>query len=344
MSERIPELQSETVARDLESVEAKLRAGVRAEEALPRELADYLVASGGKRLRPMLMLLAFRGFRSAQGLKPRAELDDVHTLASVAEWVHTATLFHDDVLDASAERRGREAAQILHGNKTAILVGDFVYAEAFSLLMDRGLLFPSKSLATTMKTLVEGELLQHQLVLNRRFDLDVYDRIAKAKTASLFAWCTETGAWAAGLEDFGAAKIFGLELGFAFQMADDYFDTYGFDPKTGGDDALEEWCESAPPLAVCLAARESPRVAELWSTLLTRNEAGRREQVAELLKHLRQRPLIEACQVRIRTSLEAADRALAQLGGNASLTEAASLIRDRAQQGFEAALASIPSH
>jgi octaprenyl-diphosphate synthase len=324
-------------AADLARVEAILEGGVRSNLDLPRELSQRLVLSGGKRIRPLLLCLA-RLSLARPGLTPRAGDKEAHMLAAVAEWVHTATLFHDDVLDASPERRGQAAAQVLHGNKVAILVGDFVYAEAFARLMDCGLLECSKTLATTIQRLVEGELLQHRICLDRSCNTADYDRVAHAKTASLFGWCTGSGAWVAGVESFEAAGRYGEALGYAFQMADDLLDTFELNPHAADPSLLKEWILSAPPLPVVLAASEIPAVAALWASLDAEADVlSQRRAISELQRLALDPRVVTACQARIRGALATADDCLRTLGAEASpLAEAAQWIRARAEQGFEA--------
>jgi len=322
----------ETLASDLVEVEKKLQSGVRSSLALPRELSERLVLAGGKRIRPLLMCLTYRSLKAERALLERASAADLHTLAAVAEWVHTATLFHDDVIDASPTRRQAPAAHILHGNKVSILVGDFVYAEAFSLLMDRGLLDPSRELASTIKSLVEGELLQHQVLGARSLDIREYDLIAQAKTASLFAWCTGTGAWVAGFPDFKIARAYGNDLGFAFQMADDLLDTYTFNPDSGNLKELTEWVESAPPLPVVLAAESFPKVNEIWNGL-----KAEPSMVRELQSYCRNESVISRCSERMHAVLRSAEKHQSHLGQSESLKSALKIISDRAAEGIAAA-------
>jgi|GEM_PF-663967 len=326
----------EATGRDLAAVEELLRGGVRSTQSLPRELGEYLVSSGGKRIRPLLMILTYRGFQGAK-LTARLSPEDLHVLASVAEWTHTATLFHDDVLDASDKRRNKTAAHVLHGNKVAILVGDFVYAEAFALLMERGWLEPSRELATTIKTLVEGELLQYQVVKNRSLDMAEYERIARAKTAALFAWCTWTGAWGAGFGQPLVARDFGALLGYAFQMADDLFDTYSLDAATASDAELVEWAESSPPLPVVQASLDNPEVRKLWTDLPLAQGSALREAIVRISDLCLETPVIDTCQRRINDALAEASAKLAQLGNPSSLAQAVALIRARGHEGLEVA-------
>ncbi len=323
---------------DLEDVEKKLLSGVRSSLHLPEVLADRLVRAGGKRIRPLLMCLTYRSLKhSRQDLSDRASHSDLTTLAAVAEWVHTATLFHDDVIDASPTRREHPAAHVLHGNKVAILVGDFVYAEAFALLMERGLLDPSRELARTIKSLVEGELLQHSVYLQRSLSLDEYDRIAKAKTAALFAWCTATGAWVAGYPDSEKAYSFGSALGFAFQMADDLFDTYSIDPDTAASKEIEEWTESSPPFPIVMASQKFKEVSELWTAL-----SPDAQKIRRLQELCRDEEVLKNCRARINETLDYARSTLKNLGDSPQLRSAIEIIAKRADQAYGVAQPQLP--
>lgn len=315
---------------DLEEVEKKLLSGVRSDLHLPHVLSERLVRAGGKRIRPLLLCLTYRCLKqNHRHLVDRATHSDLSTLAAVAEWTHTATLFHDDVIDASPSRRELPAAHMLHGNKVAILVGDFVYAEAFSLLMERGLLDPSRELARTIKALVEGELLQHAMTQNRSLSLEDYDRVAKAKTAALFAWCTWTGAWVAGSTDLNEAWSFGSCLGFAFQMADDLFDTYSLDPQHALHEELAEWAESSPPFPVVVAAQYFPEIPALWTKL-----RADKTEIAQLQAWCRDERVLQACEGRIAETLQHARQILKNLGDSQQLRAAIEIIAKRAEQGF----------
>jgi len=260
-------------AADLQGVENVLKNAIRSSLPDPKALADRLILSGGKRLRPFLLSLTARSLsekiKSSQNISPpRASDEDLHHLGAVSELVHTATLFHDDVIDQSETRRNLTSTHILHGNKCAILVGDFVYAEAFFVLMERGLLEASRKLASTVKTIVEGELLQLQCAQTRSLKIDEYLQIATAKTASLFGWCTGTGAWVSGSPEFEKAEQFGLLLGLAFQMADDVIDCFEINPFTAEEQELDSWFESAPPFPLIVATLQSGQstmIESSWS-------------------------------------------------------------------------------
>ncbi len=332
---------------DLARTEELLAESVRSQLALPTEVASRLVSAGGKRIRPFLMSLIYRSLcKSQSSLNPRGDADHIPFLGAVAEWVHTATLFHDDVLDASPTRRNFPAAHLIEGNKVAVLVGDFVYAEAFALLMDRGLLEPSKNLAYTVKSLVEGELMQHLSVSNRTLNREQFEKITRAKTGALFAWCTGTGAWLAGIENLRPTFELGSTLGFAFQIADDLLDTFDMDPNTANDALLRQWCESAPPLPLIVAAEvldtaESTELKDLWIALRPpegiSNEKMRRfiEQILNLLRRPR---VLETCKIEFNNHMTQAENILNKFQIKKDLDWALEAIRHRADAGLNLAL------
>lgn len=199
------------------------------------QLAAYLIAAGGKRIRPLLTLAA------AHACAPDA---NARGLAAAVEFIHTATLLHDDVVDESAQRRGKPSANIVFGNKSSVLVGDFLFARAFELMVESGSIRILDILARAARIISEGEVLQMSLTGDVSITLDQYAEIIEAKTAALFAAACEAGARAAGADDrtAGAWRAYGHHLGMAFQMADDLIDYAGEDAAMGkntGDDFRE---------------------------------------------------------------------------------------------------------
>ena len=206
---------------------------------LIEEVSQYLIKSGGKRVRPLVTLMTARALNTQ---------NDHHIpLAASIECLHTATLFHDDVVDSSDARRGQPSANATFGNSASILVGDFVYSRAFQMMVSVGRLDVLKLLADTTNQISEGEVWQ----LKNRHRADVseaeYDQVITRKTAVLF----EAAAACAGLatdqpdEVIGALKTYGLELGFAFQLIDDYLDYAGDSNNLGknlGDDLADGKC------------------------------------------------------------------------------------------------------
>jgi octaprenyl-diphosphate synthase len=198
--------------------------------ALIPQLAAHLIAAGGKRLRPLLTLA------SAQLCHYRG---DAHIpLAASVEFIHTATLLHDDVVDDSKLRRGQDTANAVWGNKSSVLVGDFLFSRAFQLMVDTKSIDVLRILADASSTIAEGEVHQLLTANNLATTKSDYNRVIYAKTASLFAAACEIGAVIsdAGETKQTALRDYGMNLGLAFQISDDAFDYYGLPGKDAGDD------------------------------------------------------------------------------------------------------------
>ena len=217
-------------------VDAALRTALASEIPLVRQIADYIITSGGKRLRPALLLLA----AGACGYAGR----DQHTLGAVVEMIHTATLLHDDVVDESAQRRGRATANAAFGNAAAVLVGDFLYSRAFQLMVAVDRMAVLRIVADATNVIAEGEVLQLMNTGNASLDEAGYLTVIHRKTAKLFEAAARLGA-VLGTQD--AARIdafarYGLHVGTAFQIMDDVLDYSGEAAAIGknlGDDLAE---------------------------------------------------------------------------------------------------------
>jgi octaprenyl-diphosphate synthase len=224
------------IAPDMAAVDQVIRSRLDSDVALVRQIAEYIVGSGGKRLRPALLVLSAR----ALGYQGRYH----HTLAAVVEFIHTATLLHDDVVDESALRRGRSTANTLFGNAASVLVGDFVYSRAFQMMVDIEDLRVLKVLADATNVIAEGEVLQLMNCRNPDVDESAYLRVIRYKTAKLFEASGSLGAILA-LAPEAAVKamgVYGAHLGTAFQLVDDVLDYSGEASVTGknvGDDLAE---------------------------------------------------------------------------------------------------------
>jgi len=224
------------IANDMAAVDAVIRRELHSDVPLVNQIAEYIISAGGKRIRPMLLLLMAnsRGYRGTHH----------HELAAVVEFIHTATLLHDDVVDESALRRGRQTANALFGNAASVLVGDFVYSRAFQIMVTVGDMRVMRILADATNVIAEGEVLQ---LLNMH-DPDVteerYLQVIRSKTAKLFEAAAELGALIAGApeSDIQAAAEYGRSLGTAFQLIDDVLDYSGNAVDIGknvGDDLRE---------------------------------------------------------------------------------------------------------
>jgi len=224
------------IAADLNAVDTVIRQKLHSEVALVNQIADYIISAGGKRIRPVLVLL----MANAYGYRGR----DHHQLAAVVEFIHTATLLHDDVVDESSLRRGRKTANALFGNAASVLVGDFLYSRAFQMMVAVGDIRIMQILADATNVIAEGEVLQ---LLNMH-DPDVseerYTQVIRSKTAKLFEAAAQLGTLIAGASDdeIEAAAEYGRSLGTAFQLIDDVLDYSGQADDIGknvGDDLRE---------------------------------------------------------------------------------------------------------
>jgi octaprenyl-diphosphate synthase len=225
------------LGKDLEQVNALIRARMASEHA-PRipEVTAHLIEAGGKRIRPMLVLAATH-LCNYQGARH-------HHLAATVEFIHTATLLHDDVVDESAQRRGRATANLLWDNKSSVLVGDYLFARAFQLMVECGSLRVLDILSNASATIAEGEVLQLSTAQNIDTTEDQYLRVIRGKTAALFSAATEAGAVLAGAPEDHVQALFsyGDALGVSFQIVDDYLDYGGAGDAIGkniGDDFRE---------------------------------------------------------------------------------------------------------
>lgn len=225
------------LADDMVAVNALIQARMASEHA-PRipEVTAHLVGAGGKRLRPMLTLAAARmcGYDGPY---------HIH-LAATVEFIHTATLLHDDVVDESAQRRGRPTANLLWDNKSSVLVGDYLFSRSFQLMTETGSLEVLRILSNASATIAEGEVLQMTAAQDLRTDESVYLQVVRGKTAALFSAATEVGGVIAGADKRHVQALFdyGDALGIAFQIVDDLLDYQGDTNATGknvGDDFRE---------------------------------------------------------------------------------------------------------
>ncbi len=235
------------VERDMDRVNHTILANMQSEVALIPQLAGYLIASGGKRLRPLLTLASARLCGLTQG-------DEAINLAASVEFIHTATLLHDDVVDDSSLRRGAASANAVWGNKASVLVGDFLYSRAFQLMVADRNLATLKTLADASAIIASGEVAQlttaNDLGTNHQDYLDVIE----AKTAALFAAACQVGAEAADAPpaEIEALRVYGHNLGMAFQLIDDALD-YSADQDKLGKSVGDDFAEGKVTLPVLLA-------------------------------------------------------------------------------------------
>ena len=221
---------------DMKAVDAVIRQRLHSEVVLVRQVAEYIIQSGGKRLRPALVLLA----AGAMGYRGTHH----HEMAAVVEFIHTATLLHDDVVDESALRRGRNTANAMFGNAASVLVGDFLYSRAFQMMVSVDNMRVMRVLSDATNVIAEGEVLQLMNCHDADVDEARYLQVIRYKTAKLFEAAAQLGAILGG----GSEEIergladYGMHLGTAFQIIDDVLDYSGAEAETGkhlGDDLAE---------------------------------------------------------------------------------------------------------
>ncbi|WP_375174481.1 polyprenyl synthetase family protein [Pseudooceanicola sp.] len=255
------------LADDLTAVNTLIRERMASRHA-PRipEVTAHLVEAGGKRIRPMLTLAAARlcGYDGPW---------HVH-LAATVEFIHTATLLHDDVVDESRQRRGRPTANLLWDNKSSVLVGDYLFARAFQLMVEPGHLRVLNILSDAAATIAEGEVLQLSAAQDLRTTEDTYLQVVRGKTAALFSAATEAGAEIAGAtpDQVKALFTYGDALGIAFQMADDLLDWQGDAGQTGknvGDDFRER--KLTLPMIRAIAAADDEERA-FWTRTIEKGQ------------------------------------------------------------------------
>jgi octaprenyl-diphosphate synthase len=281
-AERPPSLDGlmALVAADMNGVNAVILERMQSKVALIPELAGHLIAGGGKRMRPMLTLacanlLGYPGTRH-------------HKLAAAVEFIHTATLLHDDVVDGSGMRRGKRTANIIWGNSASVLVGDFLFARAFELMVEDGSLRVLKILSHASAVIAEGEV--EQLTAQRRIetDEDHYLQIIAAKTAALFAAACRVSPVIAEASDEAelALECYGRNLGIAFQLSDDVID-YASDEATMGKGVGDDFRDGKMTLPVILAyARGSEADRSFWRSAIS-GERTSDEDLVEAIGMLR---------------------------------------------------------
>jgi octaprenyl-diphosphate synthase len=289
------------IADDKQAVDRLIQARLASNVVLIDQISHYIINSGGKRLRPVLVLLAAR----ALGYQGPHHID----LAAVIEFIHTATLLHDDVVDASELRRGRQSANAVFGNEASVLVGDFLYSRAFQMMVDVGSMRVMQILSDATNTIAEGEVLQ---LLNCH-DPDTteqrYMDVIHYKTAKLFEAASQLGAVLAGrpADEEQAMARYGMHLGTAFQLVDDVLD-YSASAEQLGKNIGDDLAEGKPTLPLIYAMRHgSPEQAALIRNAI---ENGGRENMAEITSAIESTGAIAYTS---RSARQEADRALAEL-------------------------------
>lgn len=263
---------------DMAEVDQVIHRRLSSQVALVNQISHYIVSAGGKRVRPMLLLLiaGALGNRTAER----------HELAAVVEFIHTATLLHDDVVDESDLRRGRKTANALFGNAASVLVGDFLYSRAFQMMVSTNRLRVMEVLAEATNVIAEGEVLQLMNMHDPDISVDDYLRVIEYKTAKLFEASARLGAVIsdAPAEVEAACADYGRALGTAFQLIDDLLDYEGSTAELGkniGDDLREG--KPTLPLLVAMQ-RGTPEESALIRQAIEQGEVERMPQVIEIVR------------------------------------------------------------
>jgi octaprenyl-diphosphate synthase len=302
------------IAADMAAVDSVIRRRLDSDITLVREVAEYIIASGGKRLRPALLLLAAgaTGYRGSHH----------HELAAVVEFIHTATLLHDDVVDESDLRRGRKTANAEFGNAASVLVGDFLYSRAFQMMVGVASMRVMAVLADATNRIAEGEVMQLLNVHNADVAEGDYLEVIRRKTAKLFEAAACLGAVLADAprEVEAGLATYGMHLGTAFQLIDDVLD-YSGDLVEIGKNLGDDLNEGKPTLPLIYVMRRgSPRQAALVRRVI---EHGGREEFAAVLEAIHTTGALDVARAQARSE---ADKARASLACVADSTYKRSLL------------------
>lgn len=253
---------AEILSADMNAVNAEIIRRMHSEVALIPQLASYLIAAGGKRIRPLLTLATTQIYGG--------DMNRAYGLSTAVEFIHTATLLHDDVVDESEERRGQKAANLIFGNQASVLVGDFLFSRAFQLMTDDGSLDVLRILSNASAVIAEGEVMQLANMGNLDTSIEAYIEIIQSKTAALFSAACEVGPVIAGADERAAQAMshYGMNMGIAFQIADDALD-YDANRETLGKAIGDDFREGkmTAPVIVALAKADDEEQA-FWSRVI----------------------------------------------------------------------------
>ncbi len=298
------------MAADMQQVDQVIHQRLASDVALINQIGHYIVSAGGKRIRPRLVLL----FAEALGFAG----PERHELAAIVEFIHTATLLHDDVVDESALRRGRQTANALFGNAASVLVGDFLYSRAFQMMVGINRMRVLEVLADATNVIAEGEVLQLINMHDPDLAVDDYLRVIRFKTAKLFEASARLGAVLAdaGSEIEEACADYGRSLGTAFQLVDDLLDYEG-DTQALGKNVGDDLREGKPTLPLLVAMA---RCTDDERLLMRRAiEHGESERLDEILAIVRRTGALEATRDAARAEAAKARHALSALPDSSAL-------------------------
>lgn len=266
------------LAADMAAVDQVIRTRLHSEVLLVNQVGEYIVNGGGKRLRPALVVLSAEAF----GYQGKHH----HDLAAVVEFIHTATLLHDDVVDESELRRGRATASALFGNAASVLVGDFLYSRAFQMMVEVGEMRVMQTLADATNTIAEGEVLQLLNCHDADVDADNYMRVIHCKTAKLFEAAMRLGAILGKSSDADEQAVaeYGMHLGTAFQLVDDVLD-YSADELQTGKHLGDDLAEGKPTLPLIYAMQHgSAEQAGVVRSAIEQGDVGKFVEVLQIIR------------------------------------------------------------
>ena len=266
------------LAADMAAVDQVIRSRLHSDVALVSQVGEYIVNSGGKRLRPALVVLSAQAF--GYGGKHH------HDLAAVVEFIHTATLLHDDVVDDSYLRRGQATASALFGNSASVLVGDFLYSRAFQMMVEVGDMRVMQTLADATNIIAEGEVLQLLNCHDASVDAENYLRVIYCKTAKLFEAAMRLGALLANVDRVSEQAVaqYGVHLGTAFQLIDDVLD-YSGDAQEIGKNLGDDLAEGKPTLPLIYAMQHgTPAQAALVRSAIEQGDIALFDQVLQVVQ------------------------------------------------------------
>mgnify|MGYP001823583225 FL=1 len=292
---------TELAREDMQAVDRLIATSLESDVALVSQVSQYIVTSGGKRLRPLLVLLAARalGYDGEQHIRS----------AAIIEFIHTATLLHDDVVDSSARRRGRDTANTVFGNQASVLVGDFLYSRAFQMMVDIDSMHVMQILADATNTIAAGEVMQLMNVHDPDTTEDSYRQVIYRKTARLFEAGAQIAAVLAGRDpaDEAAMITYGQNLGAAFQLVDDALD-YNSSAAELGKNLGDDLAEGKPTLPLIYAMQKgSAEDKELIRNAIVEGGLDHLERITAIIE------ATGALEYTARRAQEAADMAIAAL-------------------------------
>lgn len=295
------------IAPDLLAVDEVIKQRLASEVILINQISHYIIESGGKRLRPALVLLAGNHFN--------ARKRDLFEIAAVIEFIHTATLLHDDVVDESSLRRGRNTANAEFGNAAAVLVGDFLYSRAFEMMVSVSSMPVMAVLAEATNVISEGEVLQLLNIHDPDTDEEKYLKVVRFKTAKLFEAACRVGAILGGASEVDQASLadYGMHLGTAFQLIDDVLDYSGDIGETGkniGDDLAEG--KPTLPLIYALKCGNATQQAAIRRAI----ENGGRDEMETVISTIQATGALDYARSQAHHEADAAAVAIGHLGNS----------------------------